>query len=246
MNNDQKNRREAVKDFEDHLQGMDLNQLEDPAGRGDRLSIDEYERKEGRKKLVLMLLTLAGAIGAGYVIIRFLGPWSFLGLISIVIAYPFFKNKLRAEDYHLWELRIPGQKFDIPDWGTEEVKERSFRRWRITPATWEYLRIEGEPFTLGSNVYLCNFFEPEAGYIGFSYMKTTNNLLRYYDAIWNWMISTVPKLMEQLAMMKEGDKLRAMKQAVILLVKIGKLDPLYLEGKRIIPKKIQSKGPGGV
>lgn len=237
--------KETIREFEDHLGEMDLNEMEDPEGKGERLALEVYRRKEGRKKLALMILAVLVAIVGAAGIFIILGPWSFLGAVSILAAYPFFKSKLKMQDIYLWEIQIPGQIFETP-YGRVKTTERTFRRWRITPAHWDFLDMDGEPFTLGDNVYLCNYFDPINGFVGFSYMKASNNLLRYYDAIWNWMIKTIPKLMENMALMKEGDKLRAMKQAVIMLVKIGKLEPLYLEGKKIQERKLQSRGPGVV
>jgi hypothetical protein len=245
MNREEQTRKDAVQDFEANLEGMDLNYLEEQEGRGDKLCLEAYRKREGRKKLAIMILAVIGSLGAAIGILLLLGPWSFLGLVSILVAYPFFKSKLKAEDFYLWEVRIPGQTFNTPR-GKVTTEERTFRRWRITPAVWDYLHMEGEPFTLGDNVYLCNYFDPSSGYVGFAYMKTHSNLLRYYDCIWNWMIKTVPKLMENLALMKEGDKLRATKAAVLMLVKIGRLEPLYLEGKRIQERKLAQKGPGAV
>lgn len=231
---------DSVKELQSNLDGMDLEKLENREKVNYRNL--EFEENE-KKKQTLKTLGILVIIGLGFFgIVKWLGPWSLFGLLSFPIWAFYFYYKFKADDILLWEVRIPGQKFKTPN-GEVEVKDRLFRRWRIPPLHWKHHKKDGEIFHFG-NLYLSNFYDPEQSFVSFGYMKATNNMLRYYDAIWNWMIDIIPKLQSQLGLYKEASELKAMKKAVVMLVKIGAMEPLYLEGKKLREKTIQKKGPG--
>jgi hypothetical protein len=234
--------RDLFEDYEEGMEQMDPT----PTGEGGPHEVVRvpwwWNEARGWKHAVKTLGKIALGVGVAVAIWMFLGPWSFLGLVPVVIWIPFLQSKLKEDDIVLWEFRIPDQKIDIGN-ETIKTKDRQIRPWYIPRDLWPHHTHTGTPFTISEGVYICQYYDPVKGIIAYSDRPATSNMVRYIDGLWNWIVETLPLLETRLYLYRRNNKMMANRRAIEILDRLHH-DRGLIQGQRIRQKTIAKQGGG--